>query len=223
MFRIRRIEKSATHHQTRLTKILLSLGIVLASCASVFGPNLAPLFAQEEVDRYEAPGARSITFPEWSMGQLYIRPWGGMSGGWTAYQPAMGVVGIPSGMEVYLRVDNNAVIDLSPLGYLNPRDIQAISLRGTEVQNDQLQYLQGLELYDLDLQRTAISNEGLQYIENMTTLERLEIGRSNVTNEGIHYLSELVELRILDLNLTGVNDEGFAHLANLINLESLDL
>ena len=221
LIRIRRLAQPAPVRQSRLANALLGLGIVLCAGASLFGPHLPALFAQETG---QAPGARTIGFPEWSMGQIMIRPWGSpLDQGWETFQPAMGAVAIPAGMEVQLVVDNNAVTDLSPLAYLGAQDLQSVNFRRTEIQDGQLAYIEGLELRDLNFELTEITDGALQYFDDMTSLESLSVGRTNVTNNGVPYLSGLTGLRQLDLNLTGVDDEGLAYLANLTNLEYLDL
>lgn len=221
LHRIRRIAEPLPTHPSNSGNAALSIAIVLGVCTALLLPNLHPLWAQAGSG---TPGARSITFPEWSMGQVMTRPWGSQVGEeWVPFQPASGVVEIPPGTEVQLLLDNSAVTDLSPLGNLGTQDLQSISFSRTEVQNDQLAYIEGLELRELDFELTEITNEALSYIDDMTSLESLSVGRTNVDNEGMTYLSGLTGLRRLDLNLTGVNDEGLAQLENLRSLEDLDL
>jgi hypothetical protein len=209
MLRIRRLAQSPVRPQARLSKTLLSLVILLGASAALFGPMVSPIFAQTND---QAPGARTIAFPEWSMGQLMTRPWGSdVRDRWQTFRPAMGTVEIPEGTEVQLVVDNNAITDLSPLGYLAIQDLQAINFSRTEIQDEQLVYIEGLELRELDFELTEITNEAIQHFSEMTSLERLSVGRTNVDNDGVPDLSGLTALRYLDLNLTDVNDEGFAH------------
>lgn len=221
LHRIRRLAQPMPVRPPRFANVAISLTIALLASAAMLGPSLPVLWAQAT---NAAPGARTINFPEWTMGQVMVRPWGSdRDTEWQPFQPAMGAVAVPEGMEVQLVVDNSAVTDLSPLGYLGAQDLQSINFRRTEVQDDQLAYIEGLELNDLNFELTEISNEALQYIDDMTSLESLSVGRTNVNNEGIPYLSGLTGLRQLDLNLTGVNDDGLASLANLRDLAYLDL
>lgn len=219
--RIRRLARRDAVRPSRLPNALLSLAVVVGASAALVGPNLPKLFAQESD---EPPGARTLNFPEWTMGQVMVRPWGSdLDGEWQAHQPAMGAVNVPEGMEAQLVVDNNAVTDLSPLAYMGTEDLQSINFRRTEVQDEQLAHIEGMQLRDLDFELTENTNEAIQYFDDMTSLERLSVGRTNVNNEGVGQLGGLTGLRYLDLNLTGVNDEGFAQLENLRELDYLDL
>lgn len=136
---------------------------------------------------------------------------------------AQGDVVIPTGKNVQLTVNKNAVRDLSPLLKLKPDDICKLSLRFLPAGNDCMQYVAHLTgLNELDLYGTRISTTGLQHIAKLPLLETLTLP-GHVTDGNLALVGQMTSLKALYLVESRATDQGLAYLGALTSLEKLSL
>jgi len=202
----------------------------LIACVFVMAPILACQGAEAPkgaggVPRAKAPaGPRKLTFPETSIGQLHTRDEASTPGGaWKQIGEAQGVVEIPAGQKVGLRVSKEALAKgaLEAIAKLEPGALDVLSLRKTGLTNEQLAALKGLKPEGLILAATAVTDEGLANLKEMTTLQRLDVSGTKVTNPGIENLKGLEKMLWLDLAKTRIGDAAIGHIKGMKDLQIL--
>jgi hypothetical protein len=101
------------------------------------------------------------------------------------------MITVPGGKELRLDVSQPASTDLSPLGRLQPEDLQYLQLSSTRVTNAGLRYLQRLTgLRVLWLYDTHISDEGLIHLQGLTGLQVLNLRGTLVSRGGVDALQQ---------------------------------
>ncbi len=150
-----------------------------------------------------AGAARRLVFPSsHSMGQLSIRGEFNIDAAAVTLGPARGVVAVPFGKTVILRLDAECN-DLSPLDRLDPDDING--------------------LIDEWPDFVQLNDESLQPLTRFTRLEELRLGRTEITGRVFDHFPSLHELRVLVLDETAFDDDGMAKLEGSVWLQRLDL
>ena len=168
---------------------------------------------------------RLIRFPsDRSMGTLHL--WDKNATWQSKYikrelSEACGTVAIPFEKQVALHVSEDAARDLSPLGALEPGDLQDLFLPG-QVDDAALLHVQELTgLEGLSLQGIQISDTGLVYVQKLTNLKSLGFRGTQITDAGLVHLRGLTELQLLNLFGTRINGAGLIYLWGLTKLKSL--
>lgn len=167
--------------------------------------------------------AHIIHFPiDRSLGKLYLS--GGEPGDWVEFAEARGEIIAPCNRDLQLEFNRKQPIDLSPLAYLKPDDIQVLEVSSTHVEDHQIKYLQHLSgLRGLALWETDIGDVALSYLGKLVALRWMDIGDTKITDNGLAYLSSLSTLKELSLLNNQIGNEGLVHLSRLHRLERLDL
>ena len=176
---------------------------------------------------------RIIRFPkDRSMGTLSIGRRDPMDSVWwgefTKHGPAKGDVQVPVGQDLYLAVGKDASKDITPLGRLQPDDIQVISFTvkggGSSINDEALKNLSGLTgLRHLSLGATQIKGQGLKHLSKLQSLEVLSVNRTNLDDDAVKHIAKLKSLKRLALDDTLVTDTGISYLNKLKSLEKLTL
>ncbi len=184
--------------------------------------------------------ARTLKFPEdRAMGTVQIKP-ASESGfgfeddpwnGWQQLSLARGVVKIPSGQHVQLSISRAASVDLGPLADLPPDAIESLSLRKTDVTDDELAHIAHLiGLRFLNLDSTRITDEALSHLSNLHQLQTLYLSaydvdpeRYGVGDAGMKVIARLPALESIKLRRTKITNAGLADLAGCQTLRGVDL
>jgi hypothetical protein len=107
---------------------------------------------------------------------------------------------VPPAKRLFLKVDSEVSVNLSPLANLMPDD-----------------------LYSLDLGWTQVTDAGLLHIRGLTGLQHLSLGHTQITDPGLENIRGLTVLQGLDLSNTPITDGGLLHLGGLAKLQELNL
>lgn len=147
------------------------------------------------------------------------------NGDWVEFADAAGLVELPDGKEIQLRIDSNAIFDSSILLAIPPNALSVFEWVSTsQVTNAAIGHIGHLKgLKGLALWETPIGDEGIAHLQGLENLASLDIGDTRTTDEGLSYLSRLSSLRELTLLGTQVSAEGLRYLRVLEQLERLDL
>ncbi len=95
--------------------------------------------------------------------------------------------------------------------------VLAVTLAGTEIQDQDLASLQGLpHLKELDLAHTGITDAGLEQLAEFAALEELDLAGTGVTDAGLVHLEELPQLSRLGVQGTQTTEVGLSELAAAI-------
>ncbi len=188
------------------TLAMLVLGTVLCEC------RLGSVVAAAQT----ANSNTVLSFPtDRAVGVVYSRPAVPTGYGygvdyysnWQPIGPARGELQQPLGHDIRLNISNAASTDLAFLEQLDPAAIDALWLRGSNVNDDQL-----------------------KHVGQLTGLRFLQLGQARISDQGVHHLRNLRNLQYLGVSAFavhrdgfGVGDEGMAVVANLPALESISL
>ncbi len=113
---------------------------------------------------------------------------------------------------------------LQPGIVMNGSDVVVLTLKGTEVRDDDLRNVGRLtSLEVLDLEYTKIGDAGIRHLAGLTKLRHLSLGGTKITDESMRTIGKLTNLEDLLIGSTSVSDQGMAFLCDLRNLRSLDL
>jgi hypothetical protein len=108
---------------------------------------------------------------------------------WEPCGDAQGVITVPGGKELRLNVSPQASTDLSPLGRLQPEDLQYLQLSSTRVTNAGISHLRGLTgLRVLWLYDTQVGDTGLVHLQGLTRLQVLNLRGTLVSHSGVDAL-----------------------------------
>lgn len=176
----------------------------------------------------EESTTRPLLFPSSrNMGVLYVREPGKHEEtfeGWERWADACGAVTVPADCEVRLDVGAAACADLSPLRQLRADDLQVLTFRGTDLDEEALECLGHLtSLEVLMLFDCQVSDRGLRHIAGLSSLRELNLRSSSVSDEGAAHLSKLPSLSALFLSHSKVTEKGVGHLVKMRSLETLEL
>ena len=154
-------------------------------------PHSSPLSDTRGLGAGHSQPSRRVRFPtDRSLGALWVRECG--SEGYVFWEPwggAQGVITVPRGKELRLNVTPQASTDLSPLGVLQPEDLQYLQLSSTRVTNAGLSHLRGLTgLRVLWLYDTQVSDAGLVHLRGLTGLRVLNLRSTMVSRGGVDAL-----------------------------------
>lgn len=169
------------------------------------------------------PHSRTLTFAGVSLGEIFIRDWNAPGyGGWQRLAEARGVIAVPAGKEVMLKVNWSASSNLAPLGRLREDDLQWLDFRDTQATDPELSHIRGLRrLHDLGLGHTPVGDPGMAHVGVLTELKELYLAGTRVTDAGVARLGGLTRLEALALNDTAAGDGAAAVLARLTSLRRL--
>ncbi len=183
-------------------------------------------------------GVRILRFPaDRSLGVVHTRPAREARddvseyADWQPLGDARGEVRLPKDAEVRLVVSSIGSKDLSPLGRLHADDVQSLSLRGTQVNDDQFRHVGRLTgLAHLELEQTEITDAGIKHLADLVNLRFVDLSAFGVNARGfgigddsLRILAKLPRLSRLSLRLTKVSDAGMAHMAGMKALRSLSI
>ncbi len=147
--------------------------------------------------------ARRLIFPAaQSMGQLSIRGEFNIDATPTVLGPARGIVAVPFGKTVILRLDA-ACSNLSPLEQLHPDDLNGFIDEWPDF--------------------VPVNDESLRLLAKFTRLEELRLGRTEITGRVFDNWASLHELRVLVLDETEFDDDGMSKLEGSVWMQRLDL
>ncbi len=175
-------------------------------------------------DGVNRDGVRFVKFPpNRSIGVIQVRDWG-ISGGWQWFHEAQGTIAVPIGKEVRLKINPEAVSDLTPLLNLELDDIQWIDLSKTAIADGQLKNLEKLSLLRrLDLRNTPIGDAALAHVSKLSSIKELRLNGTRITDAGLAHLAPMPRLENLWLYDTAISDAGMKSLAQISSLEVLQL
>ena len=195
-------------------------GLVIAFC----------FFCFTICDEAEQIGSRIVHFPkDKAVGRLMIRDINSgrrftILSDWELLDQAQGDVIIPTGKELKLEVYRDAK-DISYLSDLGWEDLQALSLRGSNIFDEDfvhLKYLTGLLALDLSSMK-QIDGSGLVHLADFKSLKELTCFNTNISDPALEYMSNFLSLERLSLYWTQVDGSGLIHLKNLTSLKNLSL
>ncbi|MFB0555171.1 MAG: hypothetical protein ACETWQ_17825 [Phycisphaerae bacterium] len=178
----------------------------------------------------EQIGSRIVHFPkDKAVGRLMIRDINSgrrftILSDWELLDQAQGDVIIPTGKELKLEVYRDAT-DISYLSDLGWEDLQALSLRGYNIFDEDfvhLKYLTGLLALDLSSMK-QIDGSGLVHLADFKSLKELTCFNTNISDLALEYMSNFLSLERLSLYWTQVDGSGLIHLKNLTSLKNLSL
>lgn len=178
----------------------------------------------------EQIGYRVVHFPkDKAVGRLMIRDINSgrrftILSDWELLDQAQGDVIIPTGKELKLEVYRDAR-DISYLSDLGWEDLQALSLRGYNIFDEDfvhLKYLTGLLALDLSSMK-QIDGSGLVHLADFKSLKELTCFNTNISDLALEYMSNFLSLEWLSLYWTQVDGSGLIHLKNLTSLKNLSL
>ncbi|MBI1783604.1 hypothetical protein HYR69_00540 [Candidatus Sumerlaeota bacterium] len=177
-----------------------------------------------DMQKLDREGVRFVQFPpDRTFGVLQIRDWG-VSGGWQWFHEAQGTIAVPLGKEVRLKVNPDAVFDLTPLLKLELDDIQWLDLSRTPTADDQLRCLANLTLLRrLDLRSTPIGDPGIAHIKDLSAIKELRLNETKITDRALALIAAMPKLENLWLYDTAITDTGLQYLKNISTLEVLQL
>lgn len=184
---------------------------------------------------------RTLVFPdEQPMGWIDIQPWQlqdekpwvddvALDTSWHRLGAAQGVVEIPAGMAVRLRLNSEARLD--GLRYLEAGSLQDLIIHRSNVTDADLQALSHLRgLRALDLSSAQTTARGLQYLEPLQGLEHLawsniEPARysASIHPLGLASILHFSNLKSLKLSVSKLDGTELRHLGALPNLSCLRL
>jgi beta-lactamase regulating signal transducer with metallopeptidase domain len=206
-----------------LSVMILMVGVIVGIAFAQTRP--AP--DEFESARQEVNETRSIAFPEdRSLGVVYIRDasledW---YRGWEKVCEAKGLVSIPMRKQVRLQVNKESAADLSPLGNLQPNDIQMVHFSWEVVRIGSLASVGNLTgLKALDLPMNKFDDSDVRHLQGLVQLEFLHLGGDNFTNSSMTYVGKLTSLKSLTLYGSDICDEGLRNLQGLNCLTFLSL
>lgn len=179
--------------------------------------------------RQESPNVKAgrvVRFPaNKSLGSLHVRA---ENTSWLSFEPwqplgdAKGYVVVPPGKALLLDMaDRTDKHDFSSIGSLQPQDLQALVIQGTNADIRVVSRMNDLRW--LLLAGTKVRDHELSALLSLSKLERLALSSTNVTDEGVVHLAEVDSLRDLTLGGDSITDESIPYLLKLHRLERLDL
>jgi Leucine-rich repeat (LRR) protein len=149
------------------------------------------------------------------------------SAGYEDWQPlgeATADVTVPPGKAVRLDLSKEAGADLSPLGKLEPNDLQMLFCGFVELPDKQLVHIAHLTgLREVYLGDTRILGTGLKHLMHLTSLKKLDLSNTHVGDNELAFLVSLSSLQELDLWGTPTGDQGMVYVGRIKSLESLGL
>ena len=173
------------------------------------------------------PGRTVLRFPtDRSLGVVEHRivAWGqsaARSPVWYPLGPAQGTVRIPPQADVRLRLDAQAVEDLSWLRGFKRNYLQAIRAAGTPLKDADLEHFRNLfALMYLDLSRTQITDKGLAILAKSLAIRDLNLRGTHVSDNGMTWAAKIRGLERLALPAS-IGDKGLSHLSELESLRAL--
>ena len=178
----------------------------------------------------EQIGSRIVHFPkDKAVGRLMIRnvdP-GRRSvfrSGWELIDQAQGDVTVPQGKQLRLEVYRDAT-DISFIPELKPSDLDSLSLRSTNIVDEDFVHLKDLVgLSELDLSSMKqIDGSGLAHLSKFKSLKELTCFNANIVDSALEHISKIASLERLRLYRTQVDGSGLIHLKNLTSLKKLSL
>lgn len=205
--------------------IALMLAGIMSGCNQSTSKQV--MIAPEE--RQEDPNTeagRVVRFPaNGSLGSLHIRD---ANTSWLSFEPwqplgdAKGYVVVPPGKTLLLDMtDKTDRHDFSHLASLQPQDLQALVVQGTNADIRVVSHMNDLRW--LLLAGTKVRDHELSALLSLGKLERLDLSATNVTDEGVMHLAQVDSLKDLTLGGDSITDESIPYLLKLHRLERLDL
>ena len=252
-----RVEYAARHDKD-LLKQLSSYLLKHIEEAFKAGPRLLPQTVQHAnlVERARADlqafsHARQLPFPELrTMGEISIRPIRDIDTPATVVGQAKGLVNIPHGKAVILRLSSQCK-DLKALDRLDPGDLQGLIDEWPDFVNfgdediQPLARFKGLEVISLGrteitgrvfdkfptrhelrvliLDETQFDDAGLMRLEECVWMQRLDLSFTQVTGTGVRAIHNMTALRELNLYGTDTHDADLFVLDKIPGLRSLNL
>ena len=179
--------------------------------------------------RQESPNVKAgrvVRFPaNKSLGSLHVRA---ENTSWLSFEPwqplgdAKGYVAVPPGKALLLdmagRTDKH---DFSSIGSLQPQDLQALVVQGTNADIRVVSRMNDLRW--LLLAGTKVRDHELSALLSLSKLERLNLSATNVTDEGVVHLAQVDSLKDLTLGGDSITDQSIPYLLKLHRLERLDI
>jgi hypothetical protein len=211
--------------------------------------SLAPGYPAGPAD---ADHEKIIHFPDkTSLGTFFVVPPGHSvqaKSNWPNARPAKGIVHVPQGSNIALRVSYTAIEDPSLLLAYGPDGFAGLDFSRVEADDKTVARLGELTgLRSLDLRDTEITNQGLNSLAKLKNLEYLLLDGTAISDVGLSSVFPIHTLATLSLDRTAVSlskatniqqcehlqslsargcriaDEGMAALSNLSDLQILDL
>ncbi|MHC4115901.1 MAG: hypothetical protein ACYSWO_00190 [Planctomycetota bacterium] len=178
--------------------------------------------------------ARIVNFPkDRAVGRLKVRDMTSHDGaresllrplGWKLLGQAQGEMIVPAQKECRLEIYRDSV-DISFLSRLGANDLDVLSLRETDILDEDLaglRRLTGLKALDLNY-ASQLEGEGLAHLADLQSLEELGVAGTHISDAALMHISGLTALERLSLRYTDVRGSGLVHLKNVESLKYLDL
>ena len=171
-----------------------------------------------------------LAFPEHvSLGKLFkvhVQP-----NGWDIvvephpFASAQGVVHVPAGTSIRLKLSFDGVVHIAELDKVNPKTIVSIDARGLDNLNDDALVQVGnlTNLLDFTLGETDISDKGIAHLTRLKKLTKLGLSRALLTSRSLAYLKNFSALHVLNLSYNRLQGGSLTDLLALEHLEYLEL
>jgi len=224
------------------------LRLSVALCLTIFlgASHFIPCFSKQEVAATEA---RIVTFPEGVAGKYILSQDYTNDPNDMLKIPAGGMVRIPPGYALIVKMNWNQAHDISWLEDMKPNDIQSIIVDGSSLEDNQLHSMHkmtGLKkldirsmplhdkqvgdlighlpnLLELQINRTSITDGVMPFVAKLKDLDFLDISHSKITSKGFAYLTANQKLRKLDASKTQIDNSVASTLSKMPGLTNIDL
>jgi hypothetical protein len=113
-------------------------------------------------------------------------------------------ISLPKGWYVELKVDPEAVTQLSALQNIDSSQIQSLDLSDSSISDDDLQYISHLKLQELFLYNTSLTGKGFSYIKRDDT-EWFHLGLRDCKNLKTQFFSHFKDWNDLSISLDHSN------------------
>jgi Leucine Rich repeat len=171
-----------------------------------------------------------LSFPDnVSVGRLFLALPNSGGGGFRSDKKLIaegrGLVRLPAGTFVELKLSYDGVANAAVLSKLDPGPFVTLDCRSLDNLDDQtLKYIGHLSnLSSLSLIETDTTDRGIENLSPLTKLRQLDLQQTLITGKTLSVLKNFSQLRILHLSFNKLNDTYLSNLALLKDLRELDL
>jgi hypothetical protein len=179
---------------------------------------------EEPVDLGQAKvgGEWVLAFPnDRTVGVVMVRA---KEGEWVDHAPAYGRVAVPGDVEIGLRWDASAPVDVNVLSRLPADAVTSLDLEWSDITDDTVNALLRFDrLRDLKLGHTRITDAAMPTIGLLTSLRTVSLRGTSVGDEGAMHLRSMPQLSAVDLAATRITDETLETLGRSKTLNYLDV
>jgi hypothetical protein len=227
-----RVEYAARHKQDPLGELVAHLRSTTLQtqrrgASAPLGVDRYSSLVERALADLAAIGVRRLAFPvSDSMGEISVRKELDIDAPVTVIGLARGVVSVPFGKSVTLRLGKDCR-NLEPLLALDPDDLNGLIDEWPDfvnLNNEQLAPLSRFRrLEELHLARTEINGQAFDRFPPMHELRVLILDETEFDDRGMARLAECAWMQRLDLSFTKVTGQGLHSLHRMASLRDLSL